>query len=168
MKKEKLYSKIKSASLYLKVAFFFILLSFGSKTLAKKIKLKSLGNINHVSFYGNADQSIKVIKRKQSPPLKNLKLNKKLLREMANVRFQSLNLLKLGFHSFNVIHVYEKPVTLSKGQKAYAWSGSYKDKEGKSHLFKEFISMGITWNVYVSKKEDLKLGEQAIKEALRM
>ena len=87
---------------------------------------------------------------------------------MANVRLKSLKLLKLGFHSFNVIQVYEKPVTLGKGQKAYAWSDSYKDKEGKSHVFKEFISMGVTWNVYVSKKEDLKLGEQAIKEVLSM
>ena len=52
------------------------------------------------------------------------------------------------------------------GKKTFVWSGSYKDKEDKTYFFKEFVSEGTTWNVYVNKKEDLKYGKKSINEIL--
>ena len=106
--------------------------SFG--TFAKPLDFKLVKESSNLSLYENADKNIQVVKRKQKPPLKNLKLDKKSLKELANNRFESLKSIEIGFHNFKIIKVYTKPVRLNEKEIAYVWSGSYADKSKTVHF----------------------------------
>ena len=120
-----------------------------------------------ISSYQNADKSIRVVKRKQSTPLKTSSLNKELVRKMAQDRLKSLKFAQPSLSDVQISSVSDKVLTLSKKLKAYMWSGSYKDKKGRVHFFKEYISSGYTWNVFSDKKKDLNKATQIIKGLIK-
>ena len=163
---------MKSISLLIFLSFF----AFGS--LAEKASqkastqpvqasgFKQVMEVEGISTYHNSDKSVRVVKRRQKTALKDLQLDQKTLRNIAQARFKALELLKMGFHDFNIINVSDAPVSLTGDISAYVWSGSYKDRQNKVHFFKEFITEGWTWNVYTDKKKDLQKAERAVQAIL--
>ena len=164
---------MKNISLLIFLSFF----AFGSlankpskkvstQAVVQKSEFKKVVEVEGISTYKNADKSIRVVKRRQKTALKDLKLDEKTLRNIAQARFKALELLKMGFHDFNIINVSNTPVSLTSDINTYVWSGSYKDKDNKVHFFKEFLTEGWTWNVYTDKKEDLKKALSAVQVIL--
>ena len=164
-----------------KTSLLFILCFFAFSVVANKSlkkssdqvvvqesKFKQVMEVEGISTYRNADKSVRVVKRRQKTALKNLELDEKTLRSIAQTRFKALELLKIGFHDFNVINVSNAPVSLTDDVKAYVWSGSYKDNKNKVHFFKEFITEGWTWNVYTDKEKDLTKALESVKEVIKM
>ena len=125
--------------------------------------------VNHpeVTAYQNADKSIRVVRRKQSTPIQG-PISKKDLRQIAEARLKSLELLQPELHDFKIDKVSAKRVQLGQNLQAYEWSGSYKDKKGKVHFFKEFIASGYTWNVFSDKKKDLRSAHQIISGLIKI
>lgn len=136
------------------------------------VKTKSIGsfelirNENGVLIYRNRDKSLRAIKRPQKTALKG-PVPTEDLRKIATVRLQAFKILGLGHHSFNISHIYKKPVRLSDKRVGYAWRGSYKDPRGKTHYFKEYISQGETWNVFADKESDLQQANQIIRSLIQ-
>ncbi len=166
---------------FMKNIFFFIFLCVftfcssadkpsqkaSTKILIQTEAFKLVMEVEGISTYKNPDKSIRVVKRRQKQALENLQMDGKTLRGIAQTRFKTLELLKMGFHDFDIINVANKPVALADNVQAYVWSGSYKDKKDKVHFFKEFITEGWTWNVYTDKKEDLKKALQSVQAIIK-
>ena len=121
-----------------------------------------------ITFYQNADKSIRIVKRKQSTPLKTNSLNKEAVRKIAQDRLKSLKLAQPSLTDVQISNVSNKVVTLGNNLQAYIWSGSYKDKKGKVHFFKEYITSGYTWNVFADKREDLNKATKIVRGIIRI
>ena len=123
-------------------------------------------NQNGITGYQNADKSIRVVQRRQTTPI-NSSLNTNEVSQIAQARMKSLEGLQMGLHDFKIETVFNKPVQLEGDLKAYVWSGSYKDKNGKIHFFKEYITAGYTWNVFTDKKRDLEKAHEIIRGLMK-
>ena len=165
---------MKNVSLLIFLSFFV----FGSgadkpakkastKALVQKEDFKLVMEVEGISTYKNPDKSIRVVKRRQKPVLEDLQLDRKTLRSIAQARFKALELLKMGFHDFNIINVSDAPISLTSNINAYVWRGSYKDKKDKVHFFEEFITEGWTWNVYTNNSEDLKKAQRVVQVIIK-
>ena len=140
--------------------------SLSRQAVVQNSKFEKIMDMEGISTYRNVDKSVRVIKRRQKTALRNLQLDRKTLRSIAEARFKALELLEMGFHDFNIINVSNASVSLTDTVKAYVWSGSYKDKDNKVRFFKEFITEGWTWNVYTDKEKDLKKALESVKEVI--
>ena len=123
-------------------------------------------NQNGITAYQNANKSIRVVQRRQTTPI-NSSLNTNEISQIAQARMKSLEGLQMGLHDFKIETVFNKPVQLEGDLKAYVWSGSYKDKNGKIHFFKEYITAGYTWNVFTDKKRDLNQANRIVRELIK-
>ena len=130
-----------------------------------RAQFKTVGEYDRVSIYEHKDYGLRVIKRDQVQPVKE-NLNRKQIREIARVRFLALEKLGIGFKDFKVLQVYKKPIQLNNKVQGFAWEGSYKNKQGERKFFKEFITNGVTWNVFASARKNLKRADLAVQSFL--
>ncbi len=146
----------------IKVFVFVLSLFF---TLSAHSKFKLIHSANDILTYRNTKGSVRVIKRSQKRALTK-PIPPEDIRAIARGRLKAMEILGIARHT-KISHIDSQAIPLKRGLVAYAWSGEYKDKRGKTHFFKEFISQGETWNVFADKKTDLRQASQMVRTLIK-